>query len=76
MESSVRTSGCECLRDCSRSSDAMMTVPCVAHLLKDTYCAGNRYSCARYKVYQSLGEGNVPADLFPHQHGRLREILV
>jgi hypothetical protein len=55
--------------------DALVTVPGIVHMLKDTYCNGNRFSCARYKAYQWLGEGNVPADLFPHQHCRLREIL-
>ncbi len=66
---------CECLRDCSLYCDAMVSMPAVANVLLDRYCAGDHIACARYRAYMSLGEGNVPADLFPYQHDRLREIL-
>jgi hypothetical protein len=56
-------------------SHAIDTTPGIAHMFRDSYCCGNPLSCARYKVYQCLGVGNVPADLFPHEHCRLAEIL-
>ncbi len=57
-------------------SDALSAMPGVAHLYRDKYCTGNQISCARYKVYLQLGHEKVPADLYPHQHARLREILI
>jgi hypothetical protein len=66
---------CECLEHCTLYSDAMVLMPGTAHLFREKYCAGNQHGCARYKAYQQLGEASVPADLAPHDHGRLREIV-
>ncbi len=66
---------CECLGDCALYSDAMSTMPGVASIFQMKYCTGNQLTCARYKAYQELGEGNVPADLYPHEHAKLKELL-
>ncbi|HEY3317339.1 MAG TPA: hypothetical protein VGK50_02800 [Coriobacteriia bacterium] len=66
---------CECLSDCALYSDAMVTMPGIANIFRGKYCVGNQMTCARYKAYQALGEGNVPADLYPHQHAKLKDLI-
>lgn len=67
---------CECLKECALYSDAMVVMPGIAHIFRDKYCTGNNFACARYRAYQELGEGNVPADLYPHEHRKLKEIIL
>jgi hypothetical protein len=67
---------CECMGDCVLYSDALVTMPGIARIFHEKYCTGNQFTCARYKAYQALGEGQVPSDLYPHEHAKLRELLV
>ncbi|MBI9049775.1 MAG: hypothetical protein JEZ00_10170 [Anaerolineaceae bacterium] len=60
-------SDCECLQDCPFFNEVMMDMPSTADRLKRKYCLGENESCARYMVFKSLGEENVPATLFPMQ---------
>jgi hypothetical protein len=53
----------------------MVTMPGIANIFRGKYCVGNQMTCARYKAYQALGEGNVPADLYPHQHAKLKDLI-
>lgn len=39
------------------------------------YCHNGNAICARYLVFQSLGKGSVPADLYPDQLDRARQIV-
>jgi len=41
--------------------------------MKESYCASDKQSCARYIV--STAGHSVPPDLFPHQSERARVIL-
>lgn len=66
---------CERLDDCAIYRDAMVTMPTIAHLYRDRYCAANHFACARFRAFEQLGKGNVPADLLPTDHARLKDIL-
>jgi hypothetical protein len=42
---------------------------------KAYYCVEHFTECARYRVWKSLGMGNVPDDLQPYQVKRAAEII-
>jgi hypothetical protein len=67
---------CECITDCALYSDALVTMPGIARVFRDKYCAGNQVGCARYQAYQEFGLGNIPADLYPHEHCKLKELTL
>ena len=64
---------CERLSTCPFFSGRMGNMPSVAELLKRSYCLGDKTRCARYQV--GAAGVPVPADLFPQQTDRVREIL-
>jgi hypothetical protein len=64
---------CEKLSKCPFFSDRLPNMPAVAGLLKQTYCLGDKVSCARYQV--SMAGVPVPPDLFPNEVGRIAQIL-
>ena len=64
---------CEKLKKCPFFTGQMADMPSVADLMKKTYCLGDKTQCARYRV-ASAGIV-VPADLFPHDIERARDIL-
>jgi len=53
----------------------MKDMPAAAELLKKRYCLGDNSQCARFMVASRLGKERVPADLFPSQTDRAKEIL-
>lgn len=54
-------------------NDQLTNMPAVAGLLKQTYCLGDKSSCARYQV--SIAGVPVPVDLFPNEIGRIAQIM-
>ena len=65
---------CECLPKCPFFNDKMSSMPALAGIMKKKYCLGDNNSCARHIVFVALGSDKVPADLFPSQVERAREI--
>ncbi len=64
---------CEKLHKCPFFNDQLGAMPAVTGLLKQTYCLGDKTECARY-IVSSRGL-QVPADLFPNDTNRARQLL-
>lgn len=67
---------CPSLKVCPFFNDKMKGMPSAAELLKDRYCRGSYVKCARYMVASKLGKEKVPADLFPGQTDRAKELIM
>lgn len=68
-------SDCECLKGCIFFNDKMKDVGAVGAMYKKRYCTGDSSMCARYMVFKKLGKASVPADLYPNQQDRAKQIL-
>jgi len=66
---------CECLPKCPFFNDKMAERPATAELMKKQYCRDDYESCARYVIFNKLGREQVPAELFPNQIDRAKQIL-
>ena len=64
---------CDFFEKCPFFNDAMANMPSLAEMMKDKYCRDNFKSCARYQV--RITGKPVPADLFPNQTARVKDIL-
>jgi len=64
---------CEKLRSCPFFRDELAYMPRTAALMKETYCRGDKSTCARYVV--ALKGIPVPGDLFPNQRDRAHRII-
>lgn len=66
---------CEMLATCPFFNDKMANKPGSAAVFKRKYCQGDNTTCARYMVFKALGKARVPADLFPNQDERARQVI-
>lgn len=66
---------CECLAGCPFFFDKMENMPSMADIYKRNYCQGDSANCARHRVFERLGKGGVPSDLYPNDSLRADEIL-
>ncbi len=66
---------CVCLPRCPFFNDRMADMPATAQLMKKRYCQGDQSNCARHMVFSRLGSEKVPADLYPMQVERAKEVL-
>ena len=66
---------CQCLVNCPFFNDRMANMPGTASVYKNKYCKDKFEQCARFQVFQALGPGKSPADLFPNQIERAAEII-
>lgn len=66
---------CECLAGCIFFNDKMQNKPSTAQMYKNKYCLGDSSDCARHIVFETLGKTSVPADLFPNNINRAKEII-
>jgi hypothetical protein len=66
---------CELLSTCVFFNDMMSNMPSTSNIFKIVYCNGNNSNCARYMVRKELGKDRVPADLFPNQTDKARDII-
>ena len=66
---------CEALSTCPFFNDKLADMPGTAAVFKRVYCQGAYSACARYLVSKALGKPKVPANLFPNQQDRAREII-
>lgn len=66
---------CECLEKCPFFNDHLNNMPSMANMLKEKYCLNDFESCARHRVFKSLGKEAVPSYLFPHHTEKADEIL-
>ncbi|HBE78930.1 MAG TPA: hypothetical protein DDW65_14300 [Firmicutes bacterium] len=66
---------CINLATCPFFNDKMSSMPVTANILKKRLCQTDNTNCARFMVFQALGKGNVPSNLFPHQIEDVQEII-
>lgn len=66
---------CELLDTCPLLNQRLASKPALAELYKVSYCRGKHEGCARYVVQQARGAQAVPADLFPNEADRARELI-
>ncbi|HPQ71239.1 MAG TPA: hypothetical protein PKW95_19085 [bacterium] len=66
---------CECLAKCPFFNDRMATKPGISDMYKKRYCLGDKSGCARYMIFSRLGREHVPADLYPNQVDRAKQII-
>ena len=66
---------CEKLTECMFFNDKLANMPAVAALLRKLFCHGEYTRCARYMVTETLGNENIPSDLFPGNSVRAKVIL-
>lgn len=66
---------CELLEKCVFFNDKMANMPSTASVIKLRYCKEDSSGCARFLVCKMLGREKVPADLFPNQEDRARQII-
>jgi hypothetical protein len=66
---------CVCLSKCFFFNDKMAGMPTTSEMMKKRFCLGENSGCARYMIFAALGRERVPADLFPNNTERAREIL-
>ncbi len=75
MKGMIRMAECECLEQCPFFNDRMASKPATSEMFKKAYCRGDNNRCARYMVFSALGGAAVPADLFPNQVERARDVI-
>jgi len=68
-------SDCEWLGTCPFFNDKMQGMPTTAQLAKNRYCCGTFNECSRYIVRAALGKEHVPADMFPDQQKRAKDLI-
>jgi hypothetical protein len=66
---------CEHMDACDFFKDNIKNAPRDAPIMRVRYCMGDRTGCARYRVYQALGKGHAPHDLFPDQTDRAMALI-
>ena len=64
---------CEKVEKCQFFNDKMENMPPTSPAMKESFCATDKASCARYMV--STAGHTVPPDLFPHMTERAKGIL-
>lgn len=68
-------SDCPMISRCPFFHDRMAGMVAMASVMKMVYCRGSNLNCARWAVCSALGPSGVPADLFPNEIERARNIL-
>ncbi len=68
-------SDCECLATCAFFNDKMGDMPAMADMYKRNYCQGDSTNCARHMVFEQVGPGTVPINLFPNQQEAARQLI-
>ncbi|PKQ17125.1 MAG: hypothetical protein CVT67_01405 [Actinobacteria bacterium HGW-Actinobacteria-7] len=67
---------CECLPGCPFFHDKMDNMPAMADIFKNRYCLGDHFTCARHRIFESLGRDRVPHDMFPNDGEYADTLLV
>lgn len=66
---------CKNFSHCRFFSENFKNSPSTASMIQNNYCKGKFEDCARYMVYEKLGESHVPGDLSPSEKERVLDIL-
>jgi len=66
---------CPLLPTCPFFNDMMANMPAMSEGMKKTFCRQAFLECARYMTCTTLGREQVPADMFPNEPDRARDII-
>jgi len=66
---------CEAISGCPFFNDKLPNMPSLSAWLKIEYCQDKYSNCARFRVRQALGGGQVPSNLFPNEDIRATNII-
>jgi len=66
---------CPNFSGCRFFIENMKNSPSTSAMVQNSYCKSKYETCARYLVFQKLGETHVPADLSPSDSERVAGIL-
>ena len=66
---------CNLLETCIFFNDKMGNMPSTAEVVKMRYCREENSGCARHMIYEAVGRGKVPQDLFPNNTERAKQII-
>ena len=58
---------CELISSCTFFNSVVKGFPLTSDYLKNKYCKGVYWECARYRVYRAFGKDKVPKGLFPQE---------
>jgi len=75
QERSIIMADCELLDSCPFFNETMKSMPASAEQFKKNYCRGDNSICARFMVYKALGREKVPANLFPNQVDKAKDLI-
>ncbi|GAM09027.1 hypothetical protein OR1_01301 [Geobacter sp. OR-1] len=60
---------------CSYFVENLKNSPNTASMVQNSYCRGKFEQCARFIIFEKLGETRVPPDLSPSDKQRAEKIL-
>ncbi|MFC1513317.1 hypothetical protein ACFL5J_02605 [Thermodesulfobacteriota bacterium] len=66
---------CPLLSTCPFFNDMMANMPAMSEGMKKEFCHQRFIQCARYMTCTALGRDKVPADMFPNEPERAKEII-
>ncbi len=66
---------CELTAGCIFFNDKMANMPSMTSMMKSVYCQSDPDKCARLMIVKAVGREKVPADLFPNQVDKAKEII-
>lgn len=66
---------CELTAGCIFFNDKMANMPSMTSMMKSVYCQSDPDKCARLMIVKAVGREKVPADLFPNQIDKAKEII-
>jgi hypothetical protein len=66
---------CDGFDNCSYFTEFMGNMPSTAALTQSNYCKNNFAECARYRIWKTIGEAAVPADLSPSESEQADKII-
>jgi len=68
-------SECPRLPTCPFFNEKMPAKPGTAEMYRSMYCRKDYEKCARYLVLVALGKEKVPADLYPNEADRAKQVI-
>lgn len=66
---------CEFSGTCPFYNGTMANMPGDAEEMKEKYCENNNLNCARFMLYQAMGESGAPDDLKPSDKTRAYQLI-
>jgi hypothetical protein len=66
---------CDYIGTCAFLGHMITADPLTAHTVRVTYCDHDKYGCARYGLFETVGADNVPDFLWPNDEEEALEVI-